>query len=68
MDVPAMASVMALPLEGHLKAVFQMFSFLKRKHNGVTMFDPTQPEIQKTQFTSVDWSATPYGLLENTQV
>ena len=56
-----MASVMALPHEGHLTAVFQMFSFLMRKHNLVTVFDPTEPEINKTKFPTEDWSATPYG-------
>ena len=56
-----MASMMALPREGHLKIVFQMFSFLKSKHNGVMVFDPTESDIDQTQFPTEDWSATPYG-------
>ena len=62
MEVSVVASVMALPHEGHLSALFKMFSFLKSKDNGVTVFDPTEPEINKTQFRTDDWSATPYGL------
>ena len=38
-----MASMMALPREGHLNFVFQMFSFLKINHNGVVAFDSTEP-------------------------
>ena len=25
------------------------------------VFDPTEPEIDETQFSREDWSATPYG-------
>ena len=61
MEVSTMASMMILPREGHLNEVFQLFSFLKSKHTGVTVFDPTEPEIDQTQFTTEIWSATPYG-------
>ena len=60
-EVSTMASMIALPREGHLSAVFQMFSFLKRKHNGVTVFDPAKPEIDQPQFPTEDWSTTTYG-------
>ena len=40
METSALASMMALMREGHLDAVFHMFAFLKRKHNGVIVFDP----------------------------
>ena len=53
--------MMALPREGHLDAVFHMFTFLKRKHNGVIVFDPTEPEIDINRFPREDWSATSYG-------
>ena len=42
--------MMALPREGHLDAVFHMFVFLKRKHNGVIVFDLTEPEIDINKF------------------
>ena len=61
MEVSAMASMMALPREGHLDAVFHIFAFLKSKHNGVTVFDPSEPDIDESQFPREDWSATPYG-------
>ena len=61
MEVSAMASMMALPREGHLNTVFQMFALLKSKYNGVTVFNPTETDIDQSQFPTEDWSATPYG-------
>ena len=61
METSAMASMMALPREGHLKVLFHMFAFLKMKHNGVMVFDPSEPNIDKSQFKHEDWSATAYG-------
>ena len=61
METSALASMVALLCEGHLDAVFHMFAFLKRKHNGVIVFDPTEPEIDINKFSREDWSATPYG-------
>ena len=61
METSALASMMALPREGNLDAVFHMFVFLKRKHNGIIFFDPTEPEIDINKFPREDWSATPYG-------
>ena len=61
METSALASMMVLPREGHLDAVFHMFAFLKRRHNGVIVFDPTEPGIDINKFPREDWSATPYG-------
>ena len=43
METSALSSMMTLPREGHIDAVFHMFAFMKRKHNGVIVFDPTEP-------------------------
>ena len=56
-----MASMIAIPREGHLAAVFQMLSFLKIKCNGVTVFDPAEPEIYQNQFPTEHCSTTPYS-------
>ena len=56
-----MASMMAMPREGHLDQLFHMFAFLKGNHNGVMVFDPTEPTIDETQFPTQDWSASPYA-------
>ena len=61
METSAMASMMAMPREGHLNVLFQMFGFLKLRHNAVMVFDPNEPDIDESQFAREDWSATPYG-------
>ena len=50
METSAMASMMAMPRKGHLDVLFQMFAFLKTKHNGVMVFDQTGPDIYKNRF------------------
>ena len=60
METSAMTSMMALPRIGHLTTVLQMFAFLKHKHNGVMVFDPSEPDLDLSKFQVEDWSATPY--------
>ena len=62
METSALASMIALPREGHLGQLYHIVSFLKCKHNTVMVFDPTEPEIDKSQFTDKDWTATVYGI------
>ena len=64
METSAMASMMAMPREGHLEQLFHMFAFLKLKHNSSMVFDPTEPDIDESQFSKEDWSATVYGECE----
>ena len=54
-DTSALASMMALPREVHLDTVFHMFAFLNRKHKGVIVIDPTEPEIDINKFPCEDW-------------
>ena len=54
MDSSALASIMALPREVHIDAVFHIFAFLKRKHNGVMVFEQTEPEIDINKFPRED--------------
>ena len=61
METSALASMMANPRVGHLDAVYHMFAFLEKHHNGVMVFDPTEPEIDQSQFPTQDWSASAYG-------
>ena len=59
MEISSMASMMDLHREAYLKVVLQMFLFLKNKPNGVTFFNPTNPDVNNTQFQTEDFSATP---------
>ena len=51
---------MALPREGHLKAVFHLFAYLKWKHNAQLIFDPMYPDIDYDNFKDHDWKSM-YG-------
>ena len=60
-EMSLMSSQMALPREGHLKQLFHIFSYLKCHHNSEMVFDPSEPEIDRSLFERQDWSATVYG-------
>ena len=53
-----MASMMALPCEGHLRQLFHMFAFLK---GNVMVFNSTEPDIDDSCFKREDWPAAAYG-------
>ena len=44
-----------MPREGHLDALFLIFAYLKVKHNSRMVFDPSYPEIDKSDFKICDW-------------
>ena len=60
-ETSALASMIALPRKGHLGAIFHMVTFLDKHHNGVLVFDPTIPNLDKSEFQPEYWSATAYG-------
>jgi hypothetical protein len=55
-EVSELASHLASPREGHLEAVFRIFSYLKYKKNSVMIFDPSYPEIDHDNFPKRDWN------------
>jgi hypothetical protein len=59
-NVSMLASHMALPREGHLEAVYHIYSYLRNKHSARMSFDPTYPEIDMGAFKECDWK-TFYG-------
>ena len=48
METSALASIMALPREGHLRELLHMFAFLKTKHYAVIFFDPSESYIDES--------------------
>lgn len=54
-EVSMLSSHPALPRVGHLETVFTVFGYLKAKHNSVTLFDPTYPDIDMTSFKQCNW-------------
>ena len=56
-EVSMLAEHMAMPREVHLFAVFQVFAYLKQKHNSRLILDPTPPRINMEHFKgNEDWS------------
>lgn len=61
-EASLMASCMALPRQGHLDQVYQMFAYLKAKHNSEMVFNPTEPELNiDLLFPRENWRDTVYG-------
>ena len=60
-EVSMMSSHMALPREGHLKELFNIFAYLKAHANAEMVFDLTPILPYKSLFEREDWSYSPYG-------
>ena len=61
LEVSLMSSMLALPRRGHLDQLFHIFAYLKKYHNSEMVFDPSEPEIDLSQFERQEWGATVYG-------
>ena len=62
-EVSELASQLANPREGHLEAVFRIYSYLKYKRNSLMVFDPSYPNINEENFPKRDWNNF-YGKVE----
>jgi len=45
----------AMPREGHLEAVYYLFSYLKGHKNSRVVFDPVYTNLDERQFKTCDW-------------
>ena len=64
LEVSMMSSHIVLPREGHLKALMQIFAYLKKHHNTEMVYDPSQPEIDNAAFDRKDWTSSEFGHLQ----
>jgi hypothetical protein len=55
-EVSMMLSHLDLPQEGHLYQLYYMFGYLKTHYNAEMVFDPTEPEVDQSQFEWRDWT------------
>ena len=60
LKVSMLASNLALPREGNIKAMYHILSYLRDRDNKSMCFDPTYPEIDMINFKECDWD-TFYG-------
>ena len=61
LEVSMMSSFMAMPREGHLEQVLNIFGYLNAHHNSELVFDPSDPLIDKAKFERRDWSSSEFG-------
>jgi hypothetical protein len=61
LECSMMSSHMALPREGHMYQLFQVFSYLKKFHNAEMVFDPSDPVIDESAFELKDWTSSEFG-------
>jgi hypothetical protein len=64
LEVSMMSSHLALPREGHLKQLFNIFAHLKKYHNTELVYDPSIPEIDKSKFEQKDWTSSEFGHIQ----
>ena len=62
-EVSMLAAHNALPRQGHLAAVFRMYSYLKTRPNARLIFDPTYAHIDYDSFPHENWTEF-YGDVE----
>jgi hypothetical protein len=55
-EVSMLSSHNALPREGHLEAVLDIFAYLKKHQSAAIVFDDDLPIIDERRFKQVDWS------------
>ena len=54
-EVSMMSSHTAMPREGHLDQLFNLFAYLKQHHNSRIVFDPTYPNVTWEDFPKRSW-------------
>jgi len=68
LECSMMSSHLALPREGHIEQVFQMFTYLKKYHNTEMVFDPSDPVINESDFELRDWTSSEFGHIQGKEV
>jgi hypothetical protein len=64
-EVSMLSTYLCLPREGHLDAVFHVFSYLALHQNSRVVFDPTYPSVDMGAFIQTDWKSM-YGDVKET--
>jgi hypothetical protein len=64
LECSMMLSHLALPREGHLYQLFQMFAYLKKYHNTEIVFDSSDPVIDDSSFKLRNWTSSKFGHIQ----
>jgi Reverse transcriptase (RNA-dependent DNA polymerase) len=65
LECSLLSSHLALPREGHLKQLLQVFAYLRKYHNTEMVFDPSDPTIDEASFELRDWTSSEFGHLQS---
>ena len=61
LETAVMSSHLCLPREGHLEAVYKIFSYLENHLKSNMVFDPKVVQLDETAFNTTDWTDSVYG-------
>ena len=61
LEVSMISPHMALPQEGHLIHLLQVFSYLRKYYNSELVIDPSDPVIDTYLFEWKDWTSSEFG-------
>ena len=64
LECSMMSSHLALPREGHLEQVLNIFAYLDKHHNAEIVYDPSDPVIDQARFQKQDWASSEFGHIE----
>jgi hypothetical protein len=64
LECSMMSSHMAMPREGHMYQLFQIFGYLKKYHNTEMVFDPSDPVIDESSFELKYWTSSEFGHIQ----
>jgi hypothetical protein len=67
LECSMMSSHLAMPREGHLYQVFQIFGYLKKYHNTEMVYDPSDPVVDEASFERRDWTSSEFGHIQGTE-
>ena len=60
LGVSMLSSYLASPRIGYLRQALQIFAYLKKHHNAVMVFDPSDPVIDELLFERKDWTSSEF--------
>ena len=60
LECSLLSSHLALPREGHLEQLLQVFAYLRNYHNYELVYDPTCPEVEMSKFEVKGWTRSEF--------
>ena len=67
LEVSMMSSHLALPREGHMEQVPQIFLNLQKYHNTKLVYDPSNLVIDLADFERRDWTSSEFGHIDGVE-